>query len=415
MAKSPSQVSDGQSIQTGAQQHFVFLDQCRGVAIILVIFCHSTLNFTGVLNDGLYDPVTFLGQMFAGKISLPTIIEFFCFYPCRSCGWLAVAAFFVVSGVCIHLSYSQPAKPDLTAFFIRRFFRIYPAYALALLVFGLLFPYSHLVFSRWSDWVRLLAHFLLIHNLSVYLGAVSASFWTIPVETQLYVLFPVLLILVRRYSFITALWIVGIIQFSLQLGTAIFYNLQHLPPFLISASPFYYWWSWSIGAYLVDAYLKGRPLPFQKVPPWLWFIAAMATSGFPAHEFCFPFFALFTVSIFARILAKNSAGERLSWFGQFLRITGIWSYSIYLIHHPLLVVVSEGYKHFFPGIENKPVLIFFAVLSGAVIIFPLGGLCYHFVEKSSIAWGKRVLRRRSQRLSQRTPPAMSPAGEALPT
>jgi peptidoglycan/LPS O-acetylase OafA/YrhL len=415
MAKLPNQGRDGQSIETRAHHHFVFLDQCRGAAILLVLFCHCTLNFKGVLNEGLYDPVKFLGQTLAGKISLPTVIEFLFFYPCRACGWLAVAAFFVVSGVCIQLSYSQPAKPDLRAFYIRRFFRIYPPYVLVLLVFGLLFPYSQILFSRWSDWVRLVAHLLLVHNLSVYLGAVSASFWTIPVETQLYLLFPVLLILVRRYSFRKALWIVGIIQFSLQVATALFFNLYKAPPFLISASPFYYWWSWSLGAYLVDAYLKGQPLPFQRVSPWLWFVAALVTSGFAAHEFCFPFFALGTVSIFARILTKNSAGERLSWFGQFLRTTGIWSYSIYLIHHPLLVAVAEGYKHFFPGIENNPVLIFFAVLSAAVIIFPLGGLCYQFLEKPSIALGKRVLQRRSQHLSQQTPPAMSPAGDVLTT
>jgi peptidoglycan/LPS O-acetylase OafA/YrhL len=415
MAKLPNQGQDGQSIGTRAPQHFVFLDQCRGAAMFLVLFCHSTLAFRGVLNDGIYDPVKFLGQTLAGKISLPIVIEFLFFYPCRACGWLAVAAFFVVSGFCIHLSYSQPAKPDLGAFYIRRFFRIYPPYVVMLLVFGLLFPYSQIVFSRWSDWVRLAAHLLLIHNLSVYLGAVSASFWTIPVETQLYLLFPVLLILVRRYSFAKALWVVGIIQFSLQVATALFFNLYNAPPFLISASPFYYWWSWSLGAYLVDAYLKGQPLPFQRVSPWLWFVAAMATSGFAAHEFCFPFFALTTVSIFARILTKKSGGERLSWFGQFLRITGLWSYSIYLIHHPLLVAVGEGYKHFFPGIENNPILMFFAMLSGAVIILPLGGLSYHFLEKPSIAWGKRVLKRRAQRLSERTPPAHSPAGEALPT
>jgi peptidoglycan/LPS O-acetylase OafA/YrhL len=412
----PSQSQEGQPIEKRANHHFVFLDQCRGAAIILVLFCHSTLNFNlnGVLNEGLYDPVKFLGQMLAGKISLPTVIEFFCFYPCRACGWLAVAAFFVISGFCIHLSYSQSSKPDLTAFYIRRFFRFYPPYLLALLGFGLLFPYSQILFSRWSDWVRLVAHLLLIHNLSVYLGAVSASFWTIAVEAQLYLLFPVLLILVRRYSFSKALWIVGIIQFSLQGFTALSFNLYRPPPFLISASPFFYWWSWSIGAALVDAYLKGQPLPFQRVSPWLWWIAAMATSGFPAHEFCFPFFALASVSFFARLLARSPSDEPLSWFGQFLRLAGTYSYSIYLIHHPLLVAVTDNYKHFFPGIEHNPVLMFFASLSSAVIIFPLGGLCYHFVEKPSIALGKRVLRRRSERLRRQTAPELSPVSGVLP-
>jgi peptidoglycan/LPS O-acetylase OafA/YrhL len=408
--KLPNLGGNGDSIKDRAHQHLAFLDQFRGVAIILVLFCHSTLNFPGVLNDGLYDPVKFLGQMLAGKINLPILFEFLFFYPCRHCGWLAVAAFFVISGFCIHMSYSQSAKPDLTAFYIRRFFRIYPPYVLTLLAFGFLFPYSQILFSRWSDWVRLLAHLLLIHNLSFNLGAVSASYWTVAVETQLYLLFPILLILVRRYSFTGALWIVGIIQFSLQAITAVSFGLYHLPPFLITASPFFYWFSWSIGAALCDAYLKGQPLPFQKVPPWVWFIAAMATSGFAAHEFCFPFFALATVSLFARILSHNAGGEPRSWFGQFLRIAGTYSYSIYLIHHPLLVAITENYKRLFPGIENHPFLMFGAGLSSALIIFPLGGLCYHFLEKPSIAFGKRLLRRRSQQLSGLTPPQISAAG-----
>jgi peptidoglycan/LPS O-acetylase OafA/YrhL len=141
----------------------------------------------------------------------------------------------------------------------------------------------------------------------------------------------------------------------------------------------------------------------------------MATSGFPAHEFCFPFFAMATVSFFARLLAKNATGEHLSWFGQFLRLAGTYSYSIYLIHHPLLVAITDNYKRFFPGIENNPVVMFFAALSSAAIIFPLGALCYHFLEKPSIALGKRVLRGRSERLRRQTAPARSPAGDVLTT
>jgi peptidoglycan/LPS O-acetylase OafA/YrhL len=420
MSKLPNRGEKGSSISDRAHQHLTFLDQSRGAAIILVLLCHCTLNFNGVLNDGLYDPVKFLGQLLTGKISPSIFFEFLFFYPCRHCGWLAVAAFFVISGFCIHLSYSQSAKPDLTAFYIRRFFRIYPPYFLALLGFAFLFPYSQILFSRWSDWIRLLAHLLLVHNLSVNLGAVSASYWTIAVETQLYLLFPILLLLVRRYSFTKALWIIGTIQFSLQAITAVLFGLYHLPPFLISASPFFYWFSWSIGAALCDAYLKGQPLPFRRVPPWLWFILAMATSGFAAHEFCFPFFALASVSLFARFLehnalADNNASEEpVSRCGEFLRITGTYSYSIYLIHHPLLIAVTENYKRLFPGIENHPFLMFGAGLSSALIIFPLGGLCYHFLEKPSIQFSKSWLQRRSQRRTQLTSPEMSAAGGVFP-
>lgn len=401
-----------QSTETRANRHFVFLDQCRGVAIILVFLCHCTLNFTGALNVGFHDPSSFIGQAFSGKISFPILLEFISFYPCRA-GWSGVAIFFVVSGFCIHLSYSQSSKPDLTAFYIRRFFRLYPPYLLAVLVFGLFFPYSRLLFERWSDWVRLIAHVVLCHNFSVSLGAISPSYWTIPVEAQLYVLFPVLLILVRRYSFRKALWIVGIIQFSLHIVTALLFDVDRRPPFWISTSPFFYWFSWSIGAATADAYLKGQPLPFQNISPWFWSIMGIATSAFSAHEFSFTFFALATASLLARRLAKNSANEALSLFGRFLQMTGMYSYSIYLVHHPLVVWVCENYRRLLPGIENNPGLMFSAALSSWLLIFPLSALVYYLVEKPSISFGKRLLRARSQHLGDRSSSTITPAIDAM--
>ena len=383
-----------------SDQHFVFLDQCRGVAIILVFLCHCT-RFGGALNAGLYDPVAFIGQLFSGKISPSTLLEFICFYPLRT-GWSGVAIFFVVSGFCIHLTYSQSSKPDLIAFYIRRFFRLYPPYFPAVLVFGLFFPYSRLLFERWTDSIRVIAHLLLFHNLSEAFGGISASYWTIPVEAQLYVLFPALLLLVRRYSFAKALWIVGTIQFSLQTITALAFGLYHLPPFWISASPFFYWYSWSIGAAICDAYLKGKPLPLKTVSPWFWLIAAFATSGFAAHEFSFAFFALATASLLARRLAAESSEEPASFFGRFLRFTGIYSYSIYLIHQPIIVFVTENYKRLFPGLEYNTWAMFFAALSSWLIVFSAAALMYYLVEKPSISLGKRLLAARSQRLIQRS-------------
>ncbi|MBV8098943.1 MAG: acyltransferase [Verrucomicrobia bacterium] len=396
-------VSDGanQSMGTRANAHFGFIDQLRGVAILLVFLCHCTSNFNLAFSFDLYDPLRFLAQVFAGKISVLEVIDFLCFYPCRA-GWSGVAVFFVVSGFCIHLSYSQPAKPDLIAFYIRRFFRIYPVYALAVLVFGLWFAYSRLNFDQWQNWVRLGSHLLLCNNLSDLLSGISAAYWTIPVEAQLYVLFPVLLWLVRRYSFAKALWIVGVIQFSLQITTAFAFGLYRLPPFWLTASPFYYWFSWSIGAAVCDAYLKGKPSPLRKTSPWLWLIAAVATSSFAAHEFSFAFFALATASLVARRLSTEAMEESPSLFGRFLRITGTYSYSIYLIHQPIIVAVTETYKHAFAGLESNRWAMFFAALSSWLIIFPVAAVMYYLVERPSISLGKHLLKALSQRFNQRS-------------
>lgn len=387
-----------QSMRARANARFGFIDQLRGVAILLVFLCHCTSSFTLAFSLDLNDPLGFVAQVFSGKINVSQVIDFLCFYPCRM-GWSGVAIFFVVSGFCIHLSYSQSGKPDLTAFYIRRFFRIYPPYLLAVLVFGLFFPYSRLDFYHWQNWVRLLSHLFLCNNLSKLLVGISASYWTIPVEAQLYLLFPVLLLLVRRYSFRRALWIVGAVQFSLQITTALAFDLSHPPPLWISASPFYYWFSWSIGAAICDDYLKGEPSALLKSSPWLWLLAAVATSSFAAHEFSFAFFALATASLLARQLTTKSAEEPLSLFSRFLRVTGTYSYSIYLVHQPIIVAVTETSKRLFPALENNPWGTFFAGLSSWLIIFPVAALLYYSVEKPSISLGKRLLNALSQRWS----------------
>ena len=398
-------VSEGtdQSIGPRATAHLGFVDQLRGVAILAVFLIHCT-----TFNASLFDPLGFIGQVFSGKATVSQVIDFLCFYPCHL-GWSGVAIFFVVSGFCIHLSYSQPGKPDLIGFYIRRFFRIYPAYLVAVLVFGLFVPYSRLDIHQWQNWMRLLAHLLLCHNLSFSLGGISGSYWTIPVEAQLYLLYPVLLLFVRRYSFGRALWIVGLVEFSLQITTALAFNLLQPPQYWISASPiyylfssspFYYWFSWSIGAAICDDYLKGKPSPLQKIPPWLWLIGAVATSGFVAHEFSFAFFALATASLLSRHLSRQAAEAPPSLFGRFLRVTGTYSYSIYLIHGPIIDVVKENFKLLLPGLANNIWAMFFATLSSWLIIFPLAALMYYTVEKPCISLGKRLLKARSQRQTQ---------------
>ncbi len=67
-----------------------------------------------------------------GRLDLQTIIAFIVLFPAHL-GWVALPIFFVVSGFCIHLTYCAFSQPSLKAFYIRRFFRIYPAYLLALL------------------------------------------------------------------------------------------------------------------------------------------------------------------------------------------------------------------------------------------------------------------------------------------
>jgi len=98
-------------------KHLGFLDQIRGVAIIAVFLFHVLRVVTGLstLPWGTWH------SDFEVSKSFLFLLPF-------SLGWAGVSIFFVVSGFCIHLSFKQ--HPEFGAFFLRRFFRIYPPYFL---------------------------------------------------------------------------------------------------------------------------------------------------------------------------------------------------------------------------------------------------------------------------------------------
>ena len=150
---------------------------------------------------------------------------------------------------------------------------------------------------------------------------------------------------------------------------------------------------------MADAFLSGKPLPFTKIHPLVWLVPGILTSQYPAHEFSFTLFSLGTASVIARCVTQGSVEERKSFLGRFIRRTGVYSYSLYLIHGPILIVLMELIQAWLPGIRNQPLLLFAVAVSGWLVIFPLSALMYQWVEKPGIALGKRVLRSRSHRPS----------------
>ena len=374
------------------RQRYEILDDCRGFAIILVFFRHCEFFLPDRLTQILYNPQDFLSAVFAGKAAPHDLFLFVAFFPFHI-GWTALPIFFVVSGFCIHLTYCQP-RSDLKAFYIRRFFRIYPPYLLALLVFTFFYPLTRIPFTKLTYWGQFVTHLLLCHNVSeLSIVAINAPFWTIAIEVQLYLIFPLILIFARRYSYARALLVLALIEFSLQLFAVIVYEKPPgYAPAWLRGSPFFFCFSWGLGAAIADAYLSGKPLALMRIHPLVWLVPGILTSTFPAYEFSFAFFALFTASIITRHLSKSQVEERPSYLHRIIRITGIYSYSIYLLHDPILRAVVLFYKGRFPGIEHHPFLIFAAGASSWLVIFPLSALMYYWVEKPAIAFGKRVLR-----------------------
>jgi peptidoglycan/LPS O-acetylase OafA/YrhL len=164
-------------------------------------------------------------------------------------------------------------------FIIRRFFRIYPPYLFAVLLFALFVPSSRIHWSI-SGIAQLVSHLALVHNyFNEYFFGINGSFWSVAVEAQLYLLYPVLLWFVKRLGWHYSLVFIATLEISLRtIASAILVVSGKPPDISFSGLPFLYWYSWSIGAAVAEAHLLGRTVPFANQSLIAWSVAAICSS-----------------------------------------------------------------------------------------------------------------------------------------
>jgi peptidoglycan/LPS O-acetylase OafA/YrhL len=151
------------------------LDGLRGIAILLVVWYHVWL-----VSGQDFGPLDFIAQS----------------------GFLGVDLFFFISGFCLFYPYARATfdgrrEPTVRHFFERRLLKIVPSYLLALAVFVTVY---HTEFGSVQDAVvQVLAHLTFVHPFSAYtFGAISGPLWTIGIEVQFYLLFPLIVPWFRR-------------------------------------------------------------------------------------------------------------------------------------------------------------------------------------------------------------------------
>ncbi len=385
MARGGDHENAGGLLNPRPEEHITFLDTLRGIAIALVFAFHSLGPSFGV------DHLAWSGWL---RDFSSVRRSFLALLP-ASLGWSGVAIFFVVSGFCIHLSHERSRRKGFKVFFIRRFFRIYPPYLLALAFFAFVFPWTRLKLGFLDNAAQFGSHALLIHNFDdKYFFGINPAFWSIAVEVQLYLLFPLLLWLTRRVGWSGALWATGTLELCVRLLTwgVEAYRGEPLTRW-VTGSPLYYWFSWALGARLAEDYLRKRPVFMTRCRLWIWpFLIAAAFFIRPAFELCFLLVALATANLMA-VLLTRPGGLSLGWLGRHLRVAGKLSYSIYLIHQPLLCLVPVSIERLLVGHEIHPLAAYASCMAawGPVMLLSWG--FYRFVEVPSIDLGKRFVQR----------------------
>src|ERR1700736_550166 len=164
------------------------IDGLRGIAIAAVVWFHLwQISWTWAII-----PYT--------NISLQPIAE---------AGFLGVALFFFISGFVLMLPYAQAHLagtpwPALSHFFGRRFLKIVPSYVLAIAVMIALGYQTYATFSAAVKDVGF--HLLFIHDWFATTNAsIDGVMWSLGVEIQFYVLFPLLVVAFVRRPLLTTL------------------------------------------------------------------------------------------------------------------------------------------------------------------------------------------------------------------
>jgi len=308
-----------------------FLEALRGLAALYVVLGHIC---------SLADPAKLLGHDDHAPEWLQTAMRPFQF------GHLAVAAFIVLSGFCLQLSLFSRADGQvggLKHFYRRRAKRILPAYY-ACLAFSvavcLLVTANQPDLSRFLPVTQenVLAHIFLVHNFDpAWMYKINGVLWSIALEAQLYVLFPLLVLSVVKTGRF----------FTVVTTTAIALAVMEWVP---RAPKLYPWYLPMFVAGMVAAHLAYRPSLKVGTRPWLGWVVFFVGCGIVGYYATDknPLVALaasdagiaVAVSSLCYALTTSQQGPLINLMSKRpLVLLGSFSYSLYLMHHPILQIV----------------------------------------------------------------------------
>jgi len=249
-------------------------------------------------------------------------------------------------------------------FVLLRFARLWPVHVLAFVSVFLLFPQ---VFS----WSRVVEELAMIRCWFHPDNAWNVPAWSISVEWFAYLfLFPVAFFLFRYPG---SWWLIAILVgvfFFLQgawMNSISFFNRCNSIPFLFLAGA---------GLYRLKCVIKKFPFPEIWVLASLGCVAWVLLAGYvPSAGFIYAVFGLFVFSLsyeqgtIAKILSCN-----LLVFG------GLASYSLYMLHWPLLMISNEFISHWNVAHCNTVVCALW-ILMYLIICLLVASLCYRYVEE----------------------------------
>ncbi|MDR3708090.1 MAG: acyltransferase [Capsulimonadaceae bacterium] len=310
-----------------SKMHLAFVDGIRAMAALFVVLAHAYFEPT----DGYY------AEKWINHIGL-------------SYGHLAVDVFIVVSGFCLMLSVARRNDEfgSFVPYILRRARRILPPYyaALGVAILFILAAAHTYTGTVWDNslpltWHTVVTHFLLVNDMPLRGsgGGINYCLWSIAVEFQLYFTLPLI-----------AYWIVKLgNRVALTLAVVCGLAVHILLPQFNSATPWYFG-LFAFGAVAARETVLGRVSQAYRTAAYALGIVlaiGIVVAGkkfFDVNEAYFDTLAGGAAALLMAATAQDLDVKRfaltrfLTW--KPLVSMGAFSYSLYLVHAPLLHAIN---------------------------------------------------------------------------
>lgn len=372
--------------QDPGPRSLVFLDGIRGLAAFYVMTGHCRwLLWEGYAEGYQRHPEAY---GLAGK-ALMLFFSLFRF------GQEAVLLFFVLSGFVIHLRYAKQIRQlgteaafDGLAYLRRRARRILPPLLLALAVtWGLdwagaarhyaihsgttLLESVNLNIGRDHSLATLAGNLGFVMGFYVPVFGSNGPLWSLAYEGWFYLLYPACFYLSRRG--------VGLPALGLAAGAVVAAG-GWIPVLLFNKiiGAMLCWW---LGGVLADVYTGRWAVPFKRLAPLSLLLVPLVLNLLPARpEISWLLWSLGFSGVFALLFAMQEAGVVLRPLNAFQWL-GAMSYSLYVIHMPVVVFYSGWLM---ARSEGRLPRHFGHVVAGMVLALAGGWIASRVVERPFI-------------------------------
>jgi peptidoglycan/LPS O-acetylase OafA/YrhL len=354
-----------------------FIDALRGFACLWVIAVHA--HGAWITNP---DDVSKLSWQYP-------LLSFW------GLGMKGVDLFIVLSGFCLSWPiFRTDGSVDVSrvgkVFFIRRFWRIIPIYYTALLLAVVLLNSGLPKFAPYTSILDVVPSLIGIQNVfTTFAGRINGSLWSIALELQLYVLFPFVIRMIARFG--TAMVCALLVSIGAMAGIAdSFIDAPNVLGYFSLAGRI---GQFASGIYVASLMKRNSVIPITlilfvaSVGCVFGLLAHIGKGGQLIHGLTFTSWGV----AFATVILLLSRSNELVWtrnpIGKLLSNTGLMSYSVYVLHFPLVYLLAPM-KNLFGTSPMLQMASFF--VTGFPAILVAGLVLFLTVERWSMAQSANV-------------------------